>query len=112
MLKNLYLLSIILSPLEGRKKRKERDRETEILPLPHYFFKEYQMQEVGTVLLLWSRQWWDFTLSAFESRIKVKRMHTYISHPTSKGGRTLHKFKDLRLRTSGPAFKLSCTILE
>lgn len=69
---NLCLLSIFLSPLQGRKKRK-KTRE-KLLTMPHRFFKEYQMQKAGTIILLWSKQGWDFTLSASEKRIKVERL--------------------------------------
>lgn len=74
VLTNLCLLAIILSQLEGRKKSKERDKGREILTLPTIFFKEYQMQEAGTIILLWSKQGQDFTLSALENRMKVKRL--------------------------------------
>lgn len=69
---NLCLLSILLSPRQGRKKRKETRKK--LLTMPHHFFKEHQMQKAGTIILLWCKQGWDFTLSASEKRIKVERL--------------------------------------
>lgn len=111
MLTNLYLLSIIPSPLEGRKKRKGRHKEKEILGLTHHFFQisEAGIRHCHTILVQAAVS----LHSASENRIQVgENSDTQYLDPIGRGARTLHKLKGLRLRASGPAFKLSCTILE